>query len=813
MPDAVKRVAQQVKDGTLSYKEFRKTRGGLDVEQANELQQWLGLQNKINGYSNALKTGQGDIQTYLQALTAATGNQETARVATLLTGEATDKTNNSIKEINSTTREHDGTVKGFNETQTTFNAKMADFKAALGAARIELGNAFLPTMTTLAGVAKNVADVFARHPAVLKDVTLAAGGLSAAWLGIKAINLVDSVLNPTKAALAEVAVAEDAAAVSAGGLKTALLGLAGPIGAGLAFGPQVGKSIEGFLNSSNWLNEHVRNPVRNFFGADSIPDQHARGGGISGRGPKGKDSVLSWLAPGEHVLTSGDVDAMGGQSSVYGFRSALHRQGGGSILGYDNGGAPGPGGYTKDQAASAIIAAAKARGLNPEQTLAALSTGILETNLGSNSMTNVQQNQSGTVVQGLFQQDSGYNKYGNRTDPNSAARGFVDQFIARGGQSMDPYAAAVKVQVGTYGPGYVESFRNQALGYYNRLAGGAAPAPYTGAAGSMPTGTQGNPIYTTHSQETAARADARVKEIQERLGELKPDAEQSTRDRLNDELGFAQQDQARAHDQAAMGGSDYGSSGSGSNKTQSMAQQFSSGLINGALSDLGFGNVLGGKSPLEWPLVKMFTGMLGVGIDAGNLWAANRMEGGAGFGGGVPGLNWGAPGSGESPSGLGDVSSGLGSGQTSTDTTLSNFGRSQGASKGWFDGLATSDLLNIPKQVAAAQGLPTGKGQGTPSWQGMLTGPGFPGAPTAGSPDWNQQMQQQILHGGTPQNVLPPLLGVVPGVPGMPTNGYAPPMPSYTGGPQMSSVGSLPVPVDRGTSYSGGPRCIKITGS
>lgn len=48
----------------------------------------------------------------------------------------------------------------------------------------------------------------------------------------------------------------------------------------------------------------------------------AQGGPITG-GTPGKDSVLAMLMPGEHVLDTGDVDAMGGQQGVYRFRAAL----------------------------------------------------------------------------------------------------------------------------------------------------------------------------------------------------------------------------------------------------------------------------------------------------------------------------------------------------------------------------------------------------------------------------------------------------------------------------------------------------------
>lgn len=50
----------------------------------------------------------------------------------------------------------------------------------------------------------------------------------------------------------------------------------------------------------------------------------SEGGPVIGPGQKGKDSLVRVLAPGEHVLTAGDVDAMGGQSAVSAFRRSLH---------------------------------------------------------------------------------------------------------------------------------------------------------------------------------------------------------------------------------------------------------------------------------------------------------------------------------------------------------------------------------------------------------------------------------------------------------------------------------------------------------
>ena len=59
--------------------------------------------------------------------------------------------------------------------------------------------------------------------------------------------------------------------------------------------------------------------------------QKANGGSITGPGGPKSDKIPAWLSNGEHVLTAEDVQAMGGQSGVYAFRSMLH--------GYSTGGA------------------------------------------------------------------------------------------------------------------------------------------------------------------------------------------------------------------------------------------------------------------------------------------------------------------------------------------------------------------------------------------------------------------------------------------------------------------------------------------
>jgi hypothetical protein len=73
---------------------------------------------------------------------------------------------------------------------------------------------------------------------------------------------------------------------------------------------------------------------------------------------------------------------------------------------------------------------------------------------------------------------------------------------------------------------------------------------------------------------------------------------------------------------------------SGNSSMETNAQQFGSGFLKGIFSDLGFGNVLGGKSPLDWGITKLLGGLAGWGIGEANVFADNTMAGqGSGMGG------------------------------------------------------------------------------------------------------------------------------------------------------------------------------------
>lgn len=85
-------------------------------------------------------------------------------------------------------------------------------------------------------------------------------------------------------------------------------------------------NLQKLYEAFNQLPKHLNIPVSTtVIGAGTVlklPGQ-ATGGPVIGPGPKGKDSELRMLAPGEHVLTAAEVDAAGGHGAIQQFRSML----------------------------------------------------------------------------------------------------------------------------------------------------------------------------------------------------------------------------------------------------------------------------------------------------------------------------------------------------------------------------------------------------------------------------------------------------------------------------------------------------------
>lgn len=338
-----KAMADQLNNGTANFKELRQA-ALIDPQ----LKQWMSMRNTVDGLSSNLRKLQPVLEPIQQLFKEVTGGAETLDVISQLVGtpEAAEKTAAAVKQIGAATTDAKGDVLGFGETMEGLNAKMDQAKSAFGAAESEIGATFVPVLLEVAKDAKWVGDELAKHPGIAHGVVTGLEAIGSAWLAIKAINVASTILGPITSGLGTMAAAEDGAAASAGGLRGALAGIAGaagPVTAAVVGAEQLRSSSE--QSSNPWFHNLgyglTHNPVSPY-GLFNLATGRAAGGAVHGRGPAGVDSVPALLAPGEHVLTHHEVQAMGGHAGVYAFRRdlmnglVLHRSGGGP--GFDDGG-------------------------------------------------------------------------------------------------------------------------------------------------------------------------------------------------------------------------------------------------------------------------------------------------------------------------------------------------------------------------------------------------------------------------------------------------------------------------------------------
>ncbi|WP_308012931.1 phage tail tape measure protein [Mycobacterium intracellulare] len=598
LPGPAKAVAQQIKDGALSYKDFRKSRGGLNVEMANDVNQWNNLNNKLTGYNDLIKSGIGNHISYDQALKILTGDQETLQVALQAAGENTDAVNAKIQQVDQTTREHDGTVKGFNETQETLNAKMADAKAAFGAAAIEIGSAFVPVMTEVAKDAKWVGDELAKHPGIAHGVVTALEGLGGAWLAFKAIDIAGAILRPIASGLGTIIAEEEGAEAATSrlqgalsGLKTAgLLGLGAQLGGqwaqdhtqqgsfwhsaavvgtdagtGAATGAAIGSIIPGV---GTGIGAGVGALIGGGIGIYNQVTSHAGGGPLHAPGPKGRDSALFWGADGEHVLTHHEVQKMGGHSGVYQFRSDLMN--GNIVLGRQYGGALGP-----DVQAAESMAGTKysqgsrtdCSGMVGRVVLGAM--GLPATNLPTT------QNMGQWLTALGFQNgiggpgsiSVGWYNHGSGANDGHAAMTLSDGENAESGGSHGNFivgsgaAGAASSQFDhhmflptLYGEGSATGMPGGfggGMGFGGGAIGGGGGIPAGARAGTGPGGQPGyytaaNPQRVASAEERLRHLDAEIANAEKRKTEMKATAKQSERDRLDEEIRHLKEERVQA---------------------------------------------------------------------------------------------------------------------------------------------------------------------------------------------------------------------------------------------------------------------------
>lgn len=554
-----------------------------------------------DGFGKRFANGRQTLESYTQAMNELTGTQEAAQVALQVTGDHAQETNDKINQIATTYTNADGSVKGFNETQETLNAKMRDAHAAFGAAAAEIGSAFVPVMTDVANIAKTVGDTLAQHPAIAHAVVDALEAVGGAWLTIKAINIVSTILSPIVSSLGSMVAEEDAATAAAGRLSGALSTIGK--GAALGIGAQLGgQALQDATQGNDFLHSAAVVGTDAATGAVAggtigsiIPgigtgigagvgavigggvgiynqltgDGHARGGAVHGHGPKGIDSVLTWLAPGEHVLTHHDVAALGGHPAIYAMRNALHRAGGGAIPG---GGMPQLD-TTGAQVDTIAVAQAVAQmfpgvtnfgmyrspdGFNEHSSGEAVDCMTSNKATGDAIVRFALTNAAQFGVEYCLWQQRQWNPDGTSSmmaDRGSATQNHMDHVHIRTAGGGYPVGGGP----GAAGAGSMPSGTSRtpapaAMGGSFSLAGGGGfgggglggGIPAGGVAGVGPGGQQGyymaDPTKVEAAQNRITDLNNEIHDLEEKRSELSATAKQSERDRLDHEIESKQRE-------------------------------------------------------------------------------------------------------------------------------------------------------------------------------------------------------------------------------------------------------------------------------
>lgn len=571
---------------------------GANEQDKVQMEQARQLIDRVDGFSKRFANGRETLETYTQAMNELLGTTAGAQVAFQITGDKAADTNQVIQEIATTYTNADGTVKGFHETQDTLNAKMRDAKAAFGAAEAEIGSMFVPIMTEAAKGAKWVGDELSRHPAIAQDVTVGLGVMGGAWLTIKGYNIASTILSPIASGLgtvigklrdtetaaitasgsmrgmgdaamegeagvltaaeAEVA-AEGRVATAASEANAAIAGGKGGAGLAAAAGP-IGISAVGSMGADSVfssLDRRFHTDVFTKFG--EIPGSGAwlahqlgmaHGGEVHGPGPKGHDSVPAWLAPGEHVLTHHDVARMGGHKAVHAFRNALHRQYGGEV-GPDVAVAESMVGQAYNQAVRNDCSGSVAK-------VVAGALGLPVTNLPTT------QNMGQWLAQLGFRNgiggpgtiSVGWYNHGSAPNDGHAAMTLSNGENAESGGSHGNFIVGAGA-AGASNPEFDHHMYLPTL--YGEGPGGGMPGGFGGMSGfggggggfgggipagaTAGTGPGGQPGYYMPNQEKIAadqerlrHLDAEIADAEKRKTEMKSDAKQSERDRVDEEI-------------------------------------------------------------------------------------------------------------------------------------------------------------------------------------------------------------------------------------------------------------------------------------
>ena len=171
LPPTVQKLATEYEHGTIGAKAYRTEAMNLGGTTGVMALQFKAAFDSAGGFSQALRSGKGDLQTMTGGLADMTGGMTGLSVATALTGKNMATFQDNVTKIKTTTAEADGSVKNFNTAMQTWPNTLAEVQDNLGALGIEIGHDLIPALTSSV-------HFFEQHTTTLKVLVGVIGGVA-----------------------------------------------------------------------------------------------------------------------------------------------------------------------------------------------------------------------------------------------------------------------------------------------------------------------------------------------------------------------------------------------------------------------------------------------------------------------------------------------------------------------------------------------------------------------------------------------------------------------------------------------------------
>lgn len=223
LPASIQGVAKGFLAGTVTQKEWMKEMKNQPALVANLGKQFATTVKQASGFSDTLKSGKGDAQTFNAVMSDMTGGQTGLNTALALTGQNMETFKSNVTKISGASADAKGNVKDWDVVQGDFNFKLEAARATAESLGIKLGTALIPKLETVMTATESVVGWFGKNQTTAKALGIGVGVLAAAFIGtsiaMKAYNVVQGI---SKVLTGESTAATTLQAAALGAQKVAL---------------------------------------------------------------------------------------------------------------------------------------------------------------------------------------------------------------------------------------------------------------------------------------------------------------------------------------------------------------------------------------------------------------------------------------------------------------------------------------------------------------------------------------------------------------------------------------------------------------